>query len=126
MLLYCSGARVLSLVGGIYCHMMSEVVEFSVSACQAAAGCSVPLKEGMRPAPVVAEETEVAETSKDETPAEKAEETAADDSGKVSQEQPVYVCWFCLCCYNAFIFLFCAALNGSMKVFSRRRKIYYI
>jgi len=90
MLLVCSGPRVLSLVGDIYCCSASEMVEFSVSACKATVGCSVPLKEGMRPAPVVVEETEVAEI-KDEKHAEKVTEVAAEGEGKVSEEQPVYV-----------------------------------
>ena len=82
----CSGPHVLSLAGGIYCCSASEMVECSLSARQAAAGFCVPLKEGMRPAPVVAEETEVTEKQ-----AEKTEETAAVDEGKASQEQSVYV-----------------------------------
>ena len=69
----------------------SEMAEFSVSALHAAAGCSVPLKEGMRPAPVVVEETEVVETGKDEKQEEKAEEPAAASSGEAPAEQPVYV-----------------------------------
>jgi len=84
-----SGPHVVSLGGGVYCSSMSEMVELSVSTYQAAAGCSVPLKEGMRP--VVAAETEVAETGKDEKRAEKAAETAATGEGKVSEEQTVYV-----------------------------------
>jgi len=86
----CSGSRTLSIAGGIYCASASELAEFTVSARQAAAGCCVPLKEGMRPAPVVAEETEVAEVGKDEKEAEKSEEPAA--AGKVEvSEQLVYV-----------------------------------
>jgi len=86
-----SGPHVVSLGGGVYCSSMSEMVELSVSTYQVAAGCSVPLKEGMRPVPVVAAETEVAETGKDEKRAEKAAETAATGEGKVSEEQTVYV-----------------------------------
>ena len=87
MLFICSCPHVLSLTGGLYCCSASELVECSVSARQAAPGFSVPLKEGMRPAPVV-EETEVVEAGKDEKPAE--ETAVASDEGKASQEQPVY------------------------------------
>jgi len=69
----------------------SEMVEFSVSALHAAVGFSVPLKEGMRPAPVFVEEIQVVETGKDEKQDEKAEETAAADAGDVPAEQPAYV-----------------------------------
>jgi len=89
MLLLHSRPYVLSLTGGIYCSSASEVEESSVSARQAAAGFSVPLKEGMRPAQVVAEAVEIVEAGKDENEAEK--ETAAADEEKASQEQPVYV-----------------------------------
>jgi len=66
----------------------SELVEFSVSALHAAVGCSVPLKGGMRPAPVVVEEIQVVETGMDEKQQEeKVEETAA----AATAEQPAYV-----------------------------------
>ena len=91
MLLDCSGPHALSLAGGIYCMSTSEMVEFSVSALHAAVGFSVPLKEGMRPAPIVVEEIQVVETSKDEKHEEKAEETAAAAAGDITAEQPAYV-----------------------------------
>jgi len=86
MLFHCSGPRALSVDGSIYCLSASEVVEFTVSALQAAASSSVPLKEGMRPVPIV-EEAEVAEAGKDEKQEGKHEETPGDGSA----EQPVYV-----------------------------------
>ena len=53
----------------------------------AAASCSVPLKEGMRP--VVVEVTETAEgAGSDEKP---AEEIPAASEEKAAREQPVYV-----------------------------------
>jgi len=83
---------VLSLGGGIYCCSASEVVECSVSARQAAPCFSVPLKEGMRPAPVAVEvETEPAEAGKEEKQAEKAEETPVTDEAKAAQEELGYV-----------------------------------
>jgi len=110
VLLVHSRPHVLSLTGGIYCCSASEVEESSVSARQAAAGFSVPLKEGMRPAQVVAEEAEIVEAGKDENQAEK--ETAAADEEKPSQEQPVYV--FCVACvtviYEVLTLLVCCTL----------------
>jgi len=83
-----SGVRALSAVGDVYCWSSSELLEYSVSTSQlAAASCSVPLKEGMRP--VVVEVTETAEgAGGDEKP---AEEIPAASEEKAAGEQPVYV-----------------------------------
>lgn len=83
----CSFPRVLSLNGGLYCSSASELLEFSVSASQATVGCTVPLKEGMRPAPV--EDVKTAEVGGNEKEAEKSEGTAVAEEAKVSEEQPV-------------------------------------
>jgi len=75
---------VLSRDAGVYCWSSSaaELVKLTVSARQAGlTGCSVPLKPGMRPAPVV-EDVEVAEAGKEEE--QNMEETA-------TAQQPVYV-----------------------------------
>jgi len=90
MVLRCSGPHALSLSGDIYCCSTAEMMEFSVSARRVASGCSVMLKEGMRPSPVVDEETVTVEAGKDEKEAGKAEEIP--EAGKaISVEQPVYV-----------------------------------
>ena len=109
----CSGPHAVSAVGDVYCCSSSELLEFSVSASQiAAATCSVPLKEGMRP---IVEETEATEaTTEEKTAVEKSEESPAAGEGKATEEQPVYVA-SCFLFKKLFLLFIYAVLNGSMK-----------
>jgi lethal(2) giant larvae protein len=74
-----SGLTVLTLSGGVFHCLAGELNEFSVAARPSAPRCSVQLKDGMRPVPVV-----VAEAAETATDAPVATEAAGDKDEPVA------------------------------------------